>query len=179
MTNAVHIAQHIAVGGGYLLVWVLCLIGLIMSAISFSGTWVVTGAAVLAMWLSGPEFPGWGVVLLFLVLSIFGEVIEAIAGAWGVSRRGGSKWAGFMAILGGLVGMVLGAFIPVPVIGSLIGMLVGSFVFVFLVERHRLKKDTHAAHIAMGAVIARVMVVFVKTALTLGMIVILIVGMAI
>ena len=106
------------------------------------------------------------------------EVAEALAGAWGVQRRGGSKAAGWAALLGGFAGMLLGGFIPVPVIGNLIGMLAGSFGCAYAVEHTRIKKADHAAHVAAGAVMARLGVIFIKIAATLGMIFILALGIA-
>ena len=64
-----------------------------------------------------------------------------------------------------------------PVIGWLVGMLACSFAGAFLVEYLRLSRAGEAAHIATGAVIARVAVVFLKVAATLGMIFALALGM--
>ena len=53
------------------------------------------------------------------------------------------------------------------------GMLVGSFACAFAVERYRLKHSGQAARIAWGAVIARLLVILLKVAATLGMTVVL------
>jgi hypothetical protein len=58
-------------------------------------------------------------------------------------------------------------------------MLALSFGATFLVEQRRLKHIQKAAHIARGALWARVMVIFLKVIVTLGMIVVLLAGMAI
>jgi uncharacterized protein len=176
-TNLVLLAGKAGIGLGFVFVCLLCVAGILLSCLSISGTWVVAGATILAAVLSGPEFPGWGLVVLFLLLSAGVEVLESVAGVWGVKKRGGSNWAGFAALVGGLLGLFLGAAIPIPIVGSLLGMMAGSFGLVFLVERQRLKKDSHAAHIAFGAVMARVLVVLVKVGVTLGMIAWLIIGM--
>jgi uncharacterized protein YqgC (DUF456 family) len=97
------------------------------------------------------------------------EVAETFAGAWGVQKRGGSGWAGLAALAGGLLGMVLGSFV-VPPIGTLLGMLAGSFGLAYLVEYKRIQKKEHAAHVAMGAVLARLLMLFIKVAVTLGLI---------
>ena len=65
--------------------------------------------------------------------------------------------------------MILGSGIPVPVLGNLIGMIMGSFLLAFLVEHNRMKKVEHAAHVATGAVIARLSVIFLKITATLAM----------
>jgi len=162
----------------YVIAILLSIGGVILSCLSFSGTWAVLLATGLLMWVRRPEFPGMGTVAVFFLLCVAAEVIEAVAGAWGVQRRGGSRLAGWAALGGGVLGMFLGSFIPVPLLGPLLGMLAGSFGFAFWVEHARLKKTDHAAHVAFGAVVARIGVIFVKLGLTLIMIFTLIFGIA-
>ena len=147
----------------------LCFIGFVLSCLSLSGTWLVLAAAGLLFWMNRPEFPGAGTLILFLVVCIGIEVVEALASVWGVKKRGGSRAAGWAALAGGLLGLLLGSAIPVPVLGNLIGMITGSFLLAFLVEHNRLKKVDHAAHVATGAVIARLSVIFLKITATLAM----------
>ena len=163
----------------YFLIGVLCLLGFIISCLSLSGTWLVLAATGLAAWLRWPEFPAVGALVFFLILCISVEVLESLAAVWGVKKRGGSKAAGWAALGGGFVGMLLGGFIPVPVIGSLLGMLLGSFGCAFWVEHAKMKKIEHAAHVATGAVLARLGVIFLKVGVTLAMIIILATGLAV
>lgn len=177
MEMMLHFFQIAGVGVVYILIVVLCLAALILSCLSISGTWLVSLATIIAATLRGFSFPGWGIIILFLLLSGLVEFAEAMAGTWGVARRGGSKLAGFMALVGGLLGMIIGGLIPIiPIVSSLVGMMTGSFLLVFWVERKRLE-DAHAAHIARGAVIARVMIVLLKVVVTFGMIIFLLGGM--
>ena len=164
--------------GIYFLVGVLCLFGFILSCLSLSGTWLVLAATGLAAWFHWPGFPGIGTLVTFLLLCIGVEVLEALAAAWGVQKRGGSKAAGWAALGGGFLGMLLGSFIPVPIIGNLLGMLLGSFGCAFWVEHAKMKKVEHAAHVATGAVLARLGVIFLKVGVTLAMIIALAIGMA-
>ncbi len=165
---------------GEIVLWILiCLsfvLALVLSCLSLSGTWLVALAAIGAILLRPGEFPGWATVMVFLLLSVAVELVEWFAGAWGVTRRGGSGWAGLAAIVGGTIGLIAGTFIPVPIAGSLIGMLIGSFALTFAVEQYRLNHTGQAAHIARGAVIARVLVIFLKVVTTLGMIAFLAAG---
>ena len=163
----------------YTLVGILCLVGFILSCLSLSGTWLVLTATGLAAWFNHPGFPGIGTLVIFLLLCIGVEVLEALASAWGVQKRGGSKAAGWAALGGGFLGMVLGSFIPFPILGNLIGMMVGSFGCAFLVEHAKMKKADHAAHVAFGAVLARIGVIFLKTGVTLAMIILLVIGLTI
>ncbi|HPC19820.1 MAG TPA: DUF456 domain-containing protein [Kiritimatiellia bacterium] len=156
-----------------------CLGGLALSALSISGTWLVGVAALMAAALTGPDaFPGWSTLLGFFAVCAGVDIIEWFAASWGVRRRGGSTAAGWLALLGSLGGMVLGSLlIPVPFLGGLLGMMSGSFALVFLAERHRLRATGQAAHIAGGAVVAGLSVLFLKVMATAGLVLWLAVGL--
>jgi len=156
---------------------VLCLVGALLSALSLSGTWFVVAATALAGVLRWGRFPGLWTVAVFVLICAGVEVVEAFAGSWGVMRRGGSRLAGVAALAGGLLGLVFGSLLPIPVLGSLLGMVAGSFVFVFAVESHRLKSTGRAADVAWGAVAARLAMLFLKVVVTLGMTGVLFAGM--
>jgi uncharacterized protein len=170
------IAQSIGVSLGYACIVLLCLAGIVLSCLSLSGTWLVLLAGAIAALLRPGEFPGIWTVVVFAVLSAVVELLEALAGTWGVRRKGGSKLAGFAALAGGIAGMCLGGMV-FPIVGSLVGLMAGSFIPVFLIENHRLKKADQAAGIAVGAVVARVLVILLKVVATLGMTGYLLVGM--
>jgi uncharacterized protein YqgC (DUF456 family) len=164
--------------GIYSLAALLCVAGFFLSCLSLSGTWLVLAAAGLVSWSRWPAFPGTGTLIAFLALCIGVEVVETLAGSWGVQRRGGSKAAGWAALGGGFLGLLLGGFIPVPILGSLIGMVAGSFGCAFLAEHAKMKRADHAAHVAMGAVLARLAVIFLKIGATLAMTATLALGIA-
>ena len=164
-------------GLGLVIAALLCISGVVLSCLSLSGMWLAVAAAVLAALTTDGAFPGLWTVIVFATLSALVEVAEFAAGAWGVKRRGGSKLAGLMAVVGGMLGLALGSFIPVPVLGNLIGMLIGSFGLVFAVERHRLRKTGEAASIAWGAVLGRVFMIVLKVCVTMGMTAYLFIGM--
>ncbi|QBG46656.1 DUF456 domain-containing protein [Verrucomicrobia bacterium S94] len=165
--------------GIYSFAALLCFSAFILSCLSLSGTWLVLAAAGLISWYRWPEFPNVGTLILFTLLCVGVEVAEAFAGTWGVQKRGGSKRAGIAAAMGGFSGLFLGGLIPLPIIGNLLGMLIGSFIFAFLVEQNRLKKTEQAAHIATGAVFARLAVIFLKIGMTVLMSLLLAIGVAI
>jgi uncharacterized protein YqgC (DUF456 family) len=160
----------------YLLIAFLCLTGLLLSCISISGTWLVSLSAILTIFLPEDMFVGWICVALFHVSSALIEVLEFLAGSMGVVKRGGSKLAGFMALLGGILGAIIGSFIPIPLLGPLLGMFLVSFLLVYAVEYHRLKQHGEAANIATGAIIARASIILLKVTATLGMILYLLIS---
>ena len=144
----------------------LCGVGLLLSMLAFSGTWLVLLAALVTALSTG--FPNIGTLIAFALLCIAAEVLEALAGFLGVQKRGGSKLAGVAALIGGLFGAVIGSGV-FPIIGTFLGMLVGSFALAYLVEYRNSGKQAEAAHIARGAVWARLGIMLLKTALTLAM----------
>jgi len=164
---------------GILLAALLCLAGIILSCLTLSGTWLVLLAALILMPASAAPFPGWATIGILATLCIVVEILESLAGSWGVVKRGGSAVSGLVALLGGLAGMFLGALIPIPLIGSLLGMMLGSFILVFLFEAYLMRRRDKAAHIAFGTVLARVAMLLLKTAVTLGMIGYLLAGLII
>ncbi len=169
MSNFLNIASSVGVGLGLAAAALLCLTGITLSCLSLSGTWLVTAATALIVLITDTPFPSLWTVIAFVVLSALVEVVELAAAAWGVKRRGGSKLAGVMAVVGGMAGLVLGTAIPIPILGNLIGMLAGSFGLVFVVEHRRLKKTGEAANIALGAVLGRVTIIALKLCVTMGM----------
>ncbi len=162
----------------YGLVVLLCAAGLLLSALTLSGTWLVVAAAAVAALYRDQPFPGGGTILAFALVAAAVEGFEFAASFLGVTRRGGSRWSGVAATLGGLVGLFAGGLVPVPLVGSLVGMAAFSFLGAFLAERHRQKGREQAAHVAWGAVLARVAVVLVKVGATLGLSLVLLVGLA-
>jgi uncharacterized protein YqgC (DUF456 family) len=162
----------------YTIAGLACLAGFFLSCLSLSGTWLVFAATAILSVIFWPDYPGLVLPLVFLMLCIAVEVLEAVASAWGVQKRGGSKAAGWAALGGGLFGMVAGGML-IPIIGNLLGMLVFSFTAAFLVERSNMKKTEHAAHIAFGAVLARIGVIFLKVGVTVAMTAALFIGLAI
>ena len=144
----------------------LCLIGVLISTLAFSGTWLVLAAALITFFAAGA--PTLGTLIVFALLCVTAEIAEALAGYFGVQKRGGSKLAGLAALVGGLIGAVVGSGI-FPIIGTFLGMLAGSFALAFLIEWNRLKHHGQAAHIAWGTIWARLGIMVVKTLTTLGM----------
>ena len=164
-------------GLGYTLVALLCAAGAFLSCLSISGTWLVVLATIIAAFLSGSEFPGFWTPAIMAALAGCVELCEFFASAWGIQKRGGSGWAGLAALAGGIAGLILGTFIPIPLVGNLVGMLAGSFACAYAVERYRLEHHGKATHIAFGAVVARLLILLLKIGVTLGMIAWLAIGL--
>jgi uncharacterized protein YqgC (DUF456 family) len=170
MSEFLHYLQPVLSGIVYVVMALLCTAAMLLSCVTLSGTWLVLLAAILALLLPEKAFPGIWTIACFALIAAGVEATEAVAGAWGVRKRGGSKLAGVLAVVGGLIGLVLGSFIPVLILGNLIGMITVSFVLVYVVEKKRLQKSGEAANVAWGTVLGRVFVLLLKVIATLGMI---------
>lgn len=144
----------------------LCGIAVLISALTFSGTWIVLSAALITFFSVGVPTPG--TLVVFTLLCIGAEVLEALAGWFGVHKRGGSGAAGLAAIVGGVLGAGFGSAL-FPLLGTFLGLLAGSFAAAYLVEWNRIKHHGTAANIAAGTLVARLSVLFIKTTLTLAL----------
>src|SRR6267154_780070 len=96
----------------------ISLVGLALVALGLPGLWLIVAAVAAFGAVTGFKGISLATIGIVVVLAVVGEVFEAWLG-FGLARRyGGSKRAGWGALLGGLVGAVVG--VPVPVIGSVI-----------------------------------------------------------
>ncbi len=151
-----------------LLLIVVLLVGLVLIPLGLPGLWVmllgIIGYGALT------DFRGIGLVtlVLALVLACTGEAIEWWIGFRYAQRYGGSRRAGWGALIGGLVGAFAG--IPVPVIGSVIGSFLGSFAGAAILEFTR--APDKALHTGWGALLGRMWATAAKTSLGLIMAVI-------
>jgi uncharacterized protein YqgC (DUF456 family) len=80
-------------------------------------------------------------------------------------KYGGSRRAGWGALIGGIVGAIVG--VPVPVLGSIIGAFVGSFVGAALFEYTRERHAGIAVRAGWGAMLGRAAAAGVKIAVGL------------
>lgn len=132
-----------------------CLAGLALIALGLPGLWVMVIGVVGYAWLTGFHTIGAWTIVVVLALALLGEAIELWIGFGLVRRYGGSKWAGWGALIGGLVGAVIGA--PIPVVGSVVEGLVGCFVGALLVEYLGSGSVGQAARAGWGALLGRVL----------------------
>lgn len=157
---------------GWGLAWgllaLLAFAGLLLSMVSFSGTWLVWLAGLIAKFLPGGEGIGWPLVVGGAVACAAVEAFEAAAVHWGVIASGGTAGSAWVGFAGALLGMMLGgALIPIPLIGGLAGMTIGSFGAVMWWEYRRHGRGGDAARVAAGALIARALVIALKCGVSL------------
>jgi uncharacterized protein YqgC (DUF456 family) len=135
---------------------------ILLIPLGLPGTWVMLGVAVAYAAMTH-ESIGWVSILIVGVLAVIGEVLEfALAGRY-ARRYGGSKRAGWGAMIGGVVGAFAG--IPIPIVGPMVGSFFGSFAGALLFERAGGVRAGPAAKVATGALLGRVTAAALKVAI--------------
>lgn len=143
--------------------------GLVLDMVGLFGNWIILGAVAIAWLATGFEhFGTWGLVAM-TGLAVMGEIIELIASSFGAARFGGGKGAAFAALIGCIVGAIVGT--PwFPVVGTLIGACLGAFVaaaaYEFVVTA---RSAGDAAWTGVGAALGKVAGVFGKALMGLMM----------
>lgn len=157
-----------------LLLAVILVISLILIPLGLPGTWIMVAAA-LGYWILLPT-GGVGMVTVIGtgVLALIGEIIEFSLSGRYARKYGGSRRAGWGAIIGGIVGAFVG--VPVPIVGPVIGGFLGSFAGALVAELSRGSGGGAATRVAWGALIGRVTAAAAKVAIGIVMMVWIIVA---
>jgi uncharacterized protein YqgC (DUF456 family) len=147
-----------------ILLLLVLLVGLVLVPLGFPGLWVMLIGIVGYGWAT--DFRSIGVTTLVSVtaLALVGEILEAWVGYRYARRYGGSRRAGWGALIGGIVGAVVG--VPVPLVGSVIGSFAGSFCGAVLLE-YIGARSAGAIRVGWGALLGRTWAAAVKIALGL------------
>lgn len=140
-----------------------CIAGLVLLPFGLPGLWVMVLGVLAYGWLTDFQTVTVALIVLVLGLAVLGEVLEAWLGFRFARRYGGSRRAGWGALVGGLAGAVIG--VPVPLVGSVIGGFVGAFAGAALFEYTVARRSHAAAKAAWGAVLGRAVAAAGKMAL--------------
>ena len=143
------------------------LAGLLLIPFGLPGLWVILLGILSYGWLTDFRTLSAGLLALAIGLALLGEIVEAWIGFRFAERYGGSRRAGWGALVGGLIGAVVG--VPVPIIGSVIGGFVGAFAGAALFEYTRARQSDVAARAGWGAVLGRAVAAALKMAIGVGL----------
>jgi uncharacterized protein YqgC (DUF456 family) len=142
-------------------------LGLIMIPFGMPGTLVLFAAALCYYLL----VPGGGIGLLTVIgvgaLMAIAEGIEWVLTSRFTKKYGGSRRAGWGAIIGGMFGAFMG--VPIPIVGSIVGAFVGAFLGAFVFEWSREQNHGVATRVAWGALLGRVIAAAIKVGIGLAM----------
>jgi uncharacterized protein len=152
---------------GILLLGAIIVLGLVMIPLGMPGTLVIF-AGTLGYWLLVPA----GGIGLFTVIGVgillcIGGAADLILAGRYARKYGGSRRAGWGAIIGGMVGAFIG--IPVPIIGPVLGAFVGAFVGALALELTAGTSGASATRVATGALLGRVVGAAINVAIGLMM----------
>jgi uncharacterized protein YqgC (DUF456 family) len=129
------------------------IVGLALIPLGLPGLWVILLGIMGYGWLTDFSTLSAWLIGLVVVLAFLGEIFESWIGFRYAQRYGGSRRAGWGALVGGLIGAVVG--VPVPIIGSVIGGFLGAFLGAALFEFSHAPKTGTAARAGWGAVLGR------------------------
>ncbi|MFC4427585.1 DUF456 domain-containing protein [Deinococcus navajonensis] len=112
----------------FLVAWIVGLVGTFVPVVP--ATLIIFGGAAAGALIdgfqAGRDLP---FLLVFLVITAAAMLVDNLASAWGARRYGGSRAAGWGALLGGIAGLWLGP------LGLLVGPLSGALLAELLVAR--------------------------------------------
>jgi uncharacterized protein len=145
-----------------LILGAVIILSLILIVLGLPGLWIMVASAVAYNLIVPGEPIGWVTLIAVAVLAFVAELLEfSLTGSY-ARKYGGSRRAGWGAILGGIVGAMVG--LPVPIIGSVIGAFLGSFLGALIAEFTGGASAGDSTRVAKGALIGRV----VSTVLKIG-----------
>ncbi len=132
-------------------------VALLSIPLGLPGVWIMV-LMLLVGTLTGAL--SWGVWLLLVGLALVAEVAEFWILKRIGARYGASGKAFWGAIAGGLIGMLVGA--PIPVIGSLVAGFVGTFLGAGLVTFVESRSVGDASRVGVGVLLARTLAIGLK-----------------
>ena len=111
---------------------------------------------------------GWWDLVALLAMAGAAELFEFLITMRGAEKSGGSRAAGFWAIVGGIVGALALSWVA-PILGSLVGAFLGVFAGAFLSAYFSAGDFDKAMAVGAGAFRGRMGAVLVKEALGVAM----------
>src|SRR5687768_14776077 len=139
----------------------ILILSLFIIPLGLPGTWVMVAAGV-GYSILVPNSIGMFALIGTTIVAVVAEIFEfTLAGKY-ARKYGGSRRAGWGAIIGGTVGAIVG--VPVPLIGPIIGAFAGSFLGALVAEFSRGTNVDAATRVAWGALVGRAVAAALKVA---------------
>ncbi len=140
------------------------ILSLVLIVLGLPGLWIMVASAVTYNLIVPGDPIGWFTLVAVGVLALVAELLELSLSGRYARKYGGSRRAGWGAILGGIVGAMVGVPFPIIGVGPVIGAFVGSFLGALIAELTRGSSAVDATRVAKGALIGRA----ISTALKIG-----------
>jgi uncharacterized protein len=136
------------------------LLSLVLIVLGLPGLWIMVASAVTYNLIVPGDPIGWFTLVAVAVLALVAELLEFTMTGRYARKYGGSRRAGWGAIIGGMIGAFVG--FPVPIVGPVIGAFIGSFCGALVAELTGGSSAGDATRVAKGALIGRVMSTVLK-----------------
>src|SRR6478735_6535689 len=107
-------------------------LSLILIVLGLPGLWIMVATAVVYNMIVPGDPIGWVSLIAVAVLALVAELLEFTMTGRYARKYGGSRRAGWGAIIGGMIGAFVG--FPVPIVGPVIGGFLGSFAGALVAE---------------------------------------------
>ena len=157
-----------------MLLLVLIFVLWLLNFVNLPGNWMMSVATLAYM----PLIPKdehvavkWPVVVALLLLATWGELVEFAAGAWGVTKAGGTRWGAGLALIGSIAGGIAGVFfgLPVPILGQIVAALLfaglGALVGAIVGERIAGRQFSESLQVGRAAFWGRLLGTFGKVSI--------------
>lgn len=131
------------------------LISLPLTAVGLPGTWAFLAGACLWKSFDPAASVSWNAIFVAMALALVAEALEWVLATRYTTKYGGSRRAGWGALIGGVVGAIVG--LPIPVVGSIVGSFAGAFLGALAMEYTVHGEHERAGRAAWGALVGRVL----------------------
>lgn len=128
-------------------------VGLALIPVGLPGLWLILLAGVAHRVLVDPPTLSWWLLGGCAALALVGEFLEFRTSARYTEKVGGSKRAGWGAVIGGISGAIIG--VPVPIVGSVVGAFGGAYLGALAGEYSHARDLARARQVAAGALVGR------------------------
>ena len=154
----------------WFLLWALLLVfASLFVYLGLGGNFIIIGLALVHALLTGFDPISWRLLLVLLGIALLGELIEFVVGTFYVAKQGASRAGVVGAFLGGLLGAILGNS-ALPVIGAVLGSFAGAFGGAVLGEYLHRERMEPSLRVGGHAFVGRLLAIFIKHALGLVMV---------
>ncbi len=143
-----------------------------LTAVGLPGSWLLLAGVGLWKTFEPSSTLSWTGILIAFALATIAELIEFGLASRYTTKYGGSRRAGWGALIGGIAGAIVG--VPIPIIGSIVGSFAGAFVGALVAEYSHRQEGAQAGRVAWGALVGRVFATGAKVALAVVISVILV-----
>lgn len=165
---------------GYIVFVLALAVGVLGTLVGLPGTILILADAVIFSACTHWQRPSWWVLLILALLSLIAETSDNLLSMVGTRYGGGSNRTGWIALVGGIAGALIGSwlsplFSSIGLLGGVVGFVLGvllvplllavagAYLAVYLYELRQGKTPSEAQRVAKGALLGRLLGAMAKT----------------